>query len=254
MENSGNEKLRRVEELITKIKFQMTTLVDESKIEGLLNTLYYLRTPSEFKTIEEIKAQDKEWIPHEVENDFKKMISQLVLAKSIPEVEIGVEKGIDLLEWIRKDEKRPNVIKAPREHKKNETIRGNLSEYNLKKLFQKIQNEGYSDNVLILRLDNSRNYYLQFLAAKNSNMIFCEAVSNFYLTEEHALSKKKQMALINNGWEPPISYEEKSNYYREQNLNMENNWLAFKKLLEWTALEIYNAPISPKTSFTLFLQ
>ena len=113
---------------------------------------------------------------------------------------------------------------------------------------RRIQEEGGEPNFAVFRADEERNYYIQFVTAKGETELFAEAVSNQYLSSEHALSNEQIARLESMGWS--LDDQENSNYYRlwEASSDEERSDVAQEVMRTFT--EVYcispDAPIETK--------
>ena len=78
---------------------------------------------------------------------------------------------------------------------------------------RKINKEGGENNYLILHIERSKNYYLQFGGQKDTNYIYAEVVSNAYLSEGNKLSDHQMDIIKNLGYKQEFEGENFIQYF-----------------------------------------
>ncbi len=77
---------------------------------------------------------------------------------------------------------------------------------------RRIQTEGSNGNFVIFMADAKKNYYVQFMGARDKTNLYAEAVGNKVLPRAAALGPDLVARLQAMGWNPP---EKSPNFYRE---------------------------------------
>jgi hypothetical protein len=234
------------EKQIKMLSKKIAESVDPGQIEQLLFTIILLKN---YRNSTAVEHNHDQISSSELEVKFIGGLEKLVKTNDPEEVPILYEEVFPLLLSVRKRKRQNKQRKSP-----VASFKDRLANTVLRDVFSRIVLEGDKSNTLIITLDKQKNYYFQFTAAKGNPEIYCEAVSNFFLSEENAISEKKKNWLCNNGWIPPISSIQHPNYYRTENLTTDNNWHGFHKLLKSTSLEVYETPLNGQTHFELFFQ
>ena len=113
---------------------------------------------------------------------------------------------------------------------------------------EEITTEGGEQNFCIIYL--TEDYYLQFTGSKGSNELYCEAVSNQFLSKELQLSSTQNQQLLDLGW----SEADFGNYSRSFRLQAGDAKMQLIKFNMETAKDVYKAPINDDTEFTIELE
>lgn len=113
---------------------------------------------------------------------------------------------------------------------------------------EQITTEGGEQNFCIIYA--TEDYYLQFTGQKGSSSIYCEAVSNQFLAKDLHLSDAQHQQLLDMGWSEP----DFGNYSKSVRLQTGEDKMNLVKLIMETAKEVYKAPITDDTEFTIELE
>ena len=112
-----------------------------------------------------------------------------------------------------------------------------------------IRMKGGEGNYLIIEL--STDYYLQLACAKDSDEIFCEAVSNNFISLPKHLDTNKQNRLVEIGWEKPV--KKKDNYSKTVIIKNDLDVITLVEKMLITASEIYNVAEIKESMFDMEL-
>ena len=111
---------------------------------------------------------------------------------------------------------------------------------------RRIQEEGGENNFVIFTADQERNYYIQFAIGRGQTTFLAEAVSNQFLSPEHALSNEQIARLESMGWD----HQEGSNYCRYWEASSDEERSDIAQEVMRTFIEVYgispNDPIETK--------
>jgi hypothetical protein len=100
------------------------------------------------------------------------------------------------------------------------------------------QEVGFSTTSLVFSGGEDWNYYIQFLAMRDSPDIYAEAVGNKNLRESLQLSKERIKALLELGWKKP-NKTSSGNYWREWQAYTDRDRAAIAAFVVNTFLQIY---------------
>jgi len=113
---------------------------------------------------------------------------------------------------------------------------------------EEITTQGGEQNFCIIYL--TEDYYLQFTGSKDSNELYCEAVSNQFLVKELQLSDIQNQQLLDLGW----SEADFGNYSKTVRIQTAEAKIQLVKLIMETAKDVYKTPINDDTEFTIELE
>jgi hypothetical protein len=113
---------------------------------------------------------------------------------------------------------------------------------------EEITTEGGDQNFCIIYL--TEDYYLQFTSQKGSNEIYCEAVSNQFLSQDLHLTEAQEDQLFDLGWEEP----DFGNYYTNMRIGTSESKMKLIEFIMDTAKKVYGHPITEDTEFTIELE
>lgn len=103
--------------------------------------------------------------------------------------------------------------------------------------------EGDDNNTLIFHLSDV--YYLQVLGQRDNPEVLCEAVGNAYLEDDHQLTPEQQQRLLDLGWGDDF------NYQLDATIDTPQAAAALLDLLQRTATEVYQCPLTEDTEVSL---
>jgi len=108
----------------------------------------------------------------------------------------------------------------------------------LKRLEEYRARKEYAYQFVIVRGDDTRNYYIQF--AVDEGGLFCEAVHNMYLEDEDKLTSDQVGELLELGWDPPDNRDQ--NLYRTFHPAGEEDLREIAELTRRTLEDVYRVP------------
>lgn len=120
----------------------------------------------------------------------------------------------------------------------------------IKTAINKIIKEGGDNNYFVI--DITRDYYIQAASSKGAAEVFCEAVSNQYLSKEVLLSTEKLEKLKQIGWNTPT--EHNVNFSIEKPANDNKAIEALANFIGTTITEVYLGNKLNKDSFQFHLE
>lgn len=101
---------------------------------------------------------------------------------------------------------------------------------------EQILYKGGKSNFVIFNLNS--DYFIQIAAGRGDYEIYCEAISDNYLTEEKILTKAQKDALSNLNWNDPKNSED--NYHMKYKVHSELKRKELAALILKTANQVYN--------------
>lgn len=113
---------------------------------------------------------------------------------------------------------------------------------------EEIITEGGEQNFCIIYLTD--DYYLQFTGSKGSSELYCEAVGNQFLSKDLQLSDIQNQQLLDLGW----NEADFGNYSKSVRIQTGDAKMQLVKLIMETAKDVYKAPITDDTEFTIELE
>ncbi|MBB6005553.1 TY-Chap domain-containing protein [Arcicella rosea] len=119
----------------------------------------------------------------------------------------------------------------------------------IKIAINKILKEGGDSNYFVI--DITKDYYIQAASSKGAEDVFCEAVSNQYLSKESKLSEEQLAKLKQIGWNTPT--ENNVNFFIERPANNNAAIEALANFISTTISTVYSTDALSKESFQFHL-
>lgn len=117
---------------------------------------------------------------------------------------------------------------------------------------RRAQEDGGTDNIVIFMADDTKNYYIQFVAERGEAELWAEAVSNDFLASSSALNLAQVARLKVMGWHLPDSG--RGNFSRYWEATNDDQRLLIAREIMRAFVEVYgclpNQPISVKELFS----
>lgn len=119
----------------------------------------------------------------------------------------------------------------------------------IKTAISKILKEGGDSNYFVI--DITKDYYIQAASSKGAEDVFCEAVSNQYLSKESKLSEEQLAKLKQIGWNTPT--ENNVNFFIERPANNNATIESLANFISNTISTVYSTEALSKESFQFHL-
>ncbi len=120
----------------------------------------------------------------------------------------------------------------------------------IKTAINKILKEGGDSNYFVI--DITKDYYIQAASSKGAEDVFCEAVSNQYLSKESKLTDEQLAKLKQIGWNTPT--ESNVNFFIERPANNKEAIEALANFISTTVSAVYSSKTLSKDSFQFHLE
>ncbi|MEA5403400.1 hypothetical protein VB776_10765 [Arcicella sp. DC2W] len=120
----------------------------------------------------------------------------------------------------------------------------------IKTAINKILKEGGDSNYFVI--DITKDYYIQAASSKGAEDVFCEAVSNQYLSKESKLTDEQLAKLKQIGWNTPT--ESNVNFFVERPANNKEAIEALANFISTTVSAVYSSKTLSKDSFQFHLE
>lgn len=120
----------------------------------------------------------------------------------------------------------------------------------IKTAINKILKEGGDSNYFVI--DITKDYYIQAASSKGAEDVFCEAVSNQYLSKESKLTDEQLTKLKQIGWNTPT--ESNVNFFIERPANNKEAIEALANFISTTVSAVYSSKTLSKDSFQFHLE
>ncbi|MET3127277.1 hypothetical protein ABID42_002383 [Arcicella rosea] len=120
----------------------------------------------------------------------------------------------------------------------------------IKTAINKILKEGGDSNYFVI--DITKDYYIQAASSKGAEDVFCEAVSNQYLSKESKLTDEQLAKLKQIGWNTPT--ESNVNFFTERPANNNVAIEALANFIATTVSAVYSSKTLSKESFQFHLE
>jgi len=188
--------------------------------------------------------------------NFKRTIEKKLLQIN-KEMNIAIEKGdtikINELNFIKSQLGKAIVKESKYSLKDSNKSRTRVIpavELNLKKSLQEILDK--KNSLILIRLNDLKDYYIQIFSDKEAGELYCECVSNYYLNEKYKLNKVAENILIKFGWNKP-SIEKKNFYLKYNHIDLSSLNLLLN-VIQKTSKEVYNITLDNNVIFEITIE